>query len=71
MAKTLELNFESGLGKEVTFTVEAPREDLTAAELKTGMDSIIALGVFAVEGSPFAVAKGARIIERNIQEYEI
>ncbi|WP_088006414.1 DUF2922 domain-containing protein [Indiicoccus explosivorum] len=71
MAQTLELTFESALGKEATFTVDAPRADLTALELKTGMDSIIALGAFAVEGSLFAAAKGARIVERNVTEYEI
>lgn len=71
MAKTLELVFETATGKEVTLSVEDPREDLTTSELQTGMQTIIAQNVFEVEGSAFAVAKGARVVERNVVELTI
>lgn len=71
MAKTLELIFETAAGKAVVLAVEEPREDLTAEELGTGMQAIITQNIFEVEGSSFAVAKGARIVERNVVDYEL
>ncbi|TWT09198.1 DUF2922 domain-containing protein [Planomicrobium sp. CPCC 101079] len=71
MAKTLELIFETVAGKGVTLSVEEPREDVTASELLAGMQSIITQNIFEVEGASFALAKGARIIERNVVEYEL
>ncbi len=71
MAKTLELIFETAAGKAVTLSVEEPREDVTAPELLAGMQAIVTQNIFEVEGSPFALAIGARVIERNVVEYEI
>jgi len=71
MAKTLELIFETTAGKAVTLSVEEPREGLTAPELLAGMQSIVAQNIFEVQGASFALAKGARIIERNVVEYEL
>lgn len=71
MPKTLELIFTTIAGKDVTLSVDEPRDNVTDAELLEGMQSIIAQNVFEVEGSPLGTAKGARIIERNIVEYEV
>ncbi|MDQ0430122.1 hypothetical protein QOZ98_002958 [Planomicrobium stackebrandtii] len=71
MAKTLELIFTTTAGKDVTLTVDEPRDTVTDAELLAGMQAIIAHDVFEVEGSPFGAVKGARIVERNIVEYEV
>ncbi|MBZ5201405.1 DUF2922 domain-containing protein [Planomicrobium chinense] len=71
MAKTLELIFATAAGKEVTLSVEEPRENVTPLELQAGMQTIIAQNIFEVEGSHFATAKGARIVERNVVEYEV
>ncbi|ETP67966.1 DUF2922 domain-containing protein [Planococcus sp. N064] len=71
MAKTLELIFATTAGKEVTLSVEDPRENVTSLELQAGMQTIIAQNIFEVEGSRFAAAKGARIVERNVVDYEV
>lgn len=71
MAKTLELIFTTTAGKDVTLTVDEPRADVTDAELLAGMQVIITHNVFEVEGSPLGTVKGARIVERNIVEYEV
>ncbi|MDN7245692.1 DUF2922 domain-containing protein [Planococcus shenhongbingii] len=71
MAKTLELVFETTAGKEVTLSVEEPRENLTPLELQTGMQTIITHNIFEVEGSAFATAKAARIVERNVVDYQV
>ncbi|MGM0898030.1 MAG: DUF2922 domain-containing protein [Bacillota bacterium] len=71
MAKTLELIFETAANKAVTLTVDEPREDLTAQEITTGMQTIVDQNVFEVGGSAFALAKGARVVERTVVEYEV
>ena len=71
MAKTLELIFATTAGKEVTLSVEDPRENVTSLELQAGMQTIIAQNIFEVEGSVLALAKGARVIDRNVVEYEV
>ncbi|MTD29892.1 DUF2922 domain-containing protein [Planomicrobium sp. YIM 101495] len=71
MAKTLELIFQTSAGKDVTLTVEDPREDVTEAELAAGMAAVIAQGIFEVEGSLLATAKAARVIDRTVVDYAI
>lgn len=71
MAKTLELIFTTTAGKDATLTVDEPRADVTDAELLTGMQAIITQNIFEVEGSSFTSIKGARVVERNIVEYEV
>jgi len=71
MAKTLELIFTTTAGKDVTLTVEEPRENINDSELLAGMQAIIAQDIFEVEGSSFASVKGARVVERNIVEYAV
>lgn len=71
MAKTLELIFETAAGKEVTLSVEEPREDVTPQELNAGMQTIITQNIFEVEGSAFATAKAARLVERNVTDYQL
>lgn len=71
MAKTLELIFETAANKAVTLSVDEPRADLTAQELFTGMQAIVDQNIFEIGGSPLALAKGARVVERTIVEYEV
>ncbi|AIY05358.1 hypothetical protein Plano_1393 [Planococcus sp. PAMC 21323] len=71
MAKTLELIFTTTAGKDVTLSVDEPRADVTDAELIAGMQAIITHNVFEVEGSPLGTVKGARVVERNIVEYQV
>ena len=71
MAKSLELIFTTAAGKDVTLTVDEPRDNVTDAELLAGMQAIITQNIFEVEGSSFTTVKGARIVERNVVEYQV
>ncbi|AYC29495.1 DUF2922 domain-containing protein [Paenisporosarcina cavernae] len=68
MAQVLELQFETATGKAITFSVDEPREDVTALDVQNGMQAIIDSQVFYVEGNAISVAKSARIVERNVTE---
>ncbi|AOV08734.1 DUF2922 domain-containing protein [Sporosarcina ureilytica] len=68
MAKTLQLNFNTANGKNVTLTVDEPRADLTAPAVEAAMQAIIASGVFEVDDYPLETAKSARIVERDVTD---
>ncbi|MDS9472601.1 DUF2922 domain-containing protein [Sporosarcina pasteurii] len=68
MAKTLQLNFTTENGKNVTLTVDEPRADLTAPAVEAAMQAIIASGIFEVDDYPLEAIKSARIIERDVTE---
>jgi hypothetical protein len=71
MAKTLELEFVTELGKAARLSVENPKEPIEEAVVKQAMEEIIASGVFTSTNGNFISLKGARVIDRNVTEYEI
>lgn len=71
MAKTLELQFGTGLGKTARISLENPKEPIDEAVVKQSMAQIIASEVFTTSSGKFVAAKGARVVDRNITEYEI
>ena len=68
MAKTLQLNFTTAEGKQTSLTVDEPKAGLTPAEVEAAMQEIINSQVFEVDGSFLANVKGARIIERTVED---
>lgn len=71
MAKTLELQFVTDTGKNARLAVDNPKEPVDAVAVKQSMDQIISANVFVSDNGSLATAKGARVIERNVTEYEI
>lgn len=69
MAKTLQLNFTTATGKQTSLTVDEPKAGLTPAEVEAAMQEIINSQVFEVDGSFLATVKGARIIERTVDDF--
>lgn len=71
MAKTLELLFLTEGGKSATLSVSDPIEPVDVETVKTAMDEVIASNVFATVSGSFISARGARVVERNVNEYEV
>jgi hypothetical protein len=71
MAKTLELQFVTENGKVARLAVDNPKEPIDQSAVKQSMDQIITSGVFYTVNGNFVSAQGARIIERNVTDYEI
>jgi uncharacterized protein YggL (DUF469 family) len=68
---TLELLFLNQDGSPAKITVDLPRLDVTAEEIEQAMDEIIAANVFTSKGGNYVSKVGARIIERNVTEFEV
>lgn len=71
MAKTLELLFLTEAGKSATISISDPIEPVDVNKVKTAMDDVVASNVFTTTTGSFISAKGARIVERNVNEYEL
>ncbi|WP_066074632.1 DUF2922 domain-containing protein [Neobacillus soli] len=71
MAKTLELQFGTEFGKTARITVDNPKEPIDEEVVKLSMEQIIASGVFTTGSGKLATAKGARVIDRNVTDYEL
>lgn len=71
MAKTLELLFGTEFGKTARLAVENPKEPVDAAAVKLSMEQIVAADVFTSSSGKYVSAKGARVIDRNVTDYEI
>jgi hypothetical protein len=71
MAKTLELQFVTDLGRNTKVTVDNPKEPVDPSAVKLAMEQVIASNAFlTTAGTPVSVS-GARVVERNVTEYEI
>ena len=71
MAKTLELTFTTGNGKSTKISVESPTEPIDQTQVLDAMQSIITANIFTGNNGDFVAAKGIRVIERNVTDYEI
>lgn len=69
--KKLELKFYNTEGKTVTYSLEKPVEPVDPAEIKSAMEEIINQNAFTSSGGDIATIKGARVVERNVQEIEL
>ena len=71
MAKTLELQFATESGKSARLSLDNPKEPIDQAVVKQSMEQIIASGVFYSSNGNLSTVQGARVIERNVTDYEI
>jgi hypothetical protein len=71
MAKTLELQFVTDLGKNTKLTVDNPKEPIDPAAVKLAMAQIIASNAFLTKNGALVAVGSARVVERNVTEYEL
>ena len=71
MAKTLELQFGTELGKTASLSVDNPKEPIDEEVVKQSMAQIIASGIFTTSSGKLVSAKGARVVDRSVTDYEL
>ncbi|GAA0604729.1 DUF2922 domain-containing protein [Virgibacillus siamensis] len=69
--KKLELKFLNELGKTVTYSLDKPIEPVDPAAVKAAMDEIINQNAFSTSGGEIVSIKGARVVERNVEDIEL
>lgn len=71
MKRVLEMTFKKLDDKMAKLTIVNAREDITAAEVKNAMETILADNVFVVGGQEFGEIHGAKIIRTEEEELEL
>ncbi|UCZ52047.1 DUF2922 domain-containing protein [Bacillus shivajii] len=71
MAKRLELRFNNEAGRNVTIGLDDPIEPADSATISAVMDEIINHNVFTSSQGSLVEKRGARIVERNVEEIEL
>lgn len=71
MAKTLELLFVTEIGKTGRLSLDNPKEPINPAQVKQAMEEIISSQAFFTANGYLTSVSGARVIERNVTDYEI
>ncbi|MEK4700161.1 DUF2922 domain-containing protein [Solibacillus sp. FSL R7-0668] len=71
MTQVLQMTLTNAAGKKMIFNVANPKASLTEAEVNAAMQTIIDQGIFSYEGLLFDVKKSAKIVERNVTEFEL
>lgn len=69
--RNLELIFENMEGKAVRISLEAPVEPADPERISEVMDEIMDRNVFQSSGGDLVAKRGARIVERHVEEIEI
>lgn len=71
MSKTLQLSFTNAAGKAFSLSLDAPRTDLTGADVTAVMNMIIEKNIFATTGGDVTTKSKASIINKDVVELEL
>ena len=66
--KTLRMVFKNQSGKNVTFSLGSPRDDVTAAEIEATMNLIINRNIFTSPGGELVSKQDIRIIDSTTND---
>lgn len=66
MDKSLELIFKNKAGKNARMSMQDPKDDLTADQVQSLMDSILEKNIFETTGGDLVEAVGARLIQKEV-----
>lgn len=67
----LVMVFKNRIGKNVTLSIDDPRDDLTEEQIKAAMELIIEKNIFKKNNHTFVEAVDAQIVNSQINEYDL
>ncbi|MCL6561080.1 MAG: DUF2922 domain-containing protein [Firmicutes bacterium] len=66
--QTLRMVFKNEAGRNVTITLDNPRDNVTAAEIEAAMDLVIARNIFTSSGGDLVSKQDIRIIDSTTND---
>ncbi|WP_092923901.1 DUF2922 domain-containing protein [Romboutsia hominis] len=69
--KKLVMTFKTSNGKNISLSVDDPRENLTESEIKSAMTLVLSKGVFIVNGEELAALVDAKVVQTDTTEYDL
>ena len=71
VTKKLLMTFKTDEDKNMSISVEDPRENITESEILEAMNLIIEKDVFMPNGEALVEKVGAKVVETETQEYDL
>ena len=71
ITKRLVMTFKTNSDKNISLSVDDPREDLTEAEIKAVMDLIVSKNIFSPDGATLVEAVEAKVVVTDTTEYDL
>ncbi|OPX85521.1 MAG: hypothetical protein A4E53_03515 [Pelotomaculum sp. PtaB.Bin104] len=68
MAKVLRMSFKNEGGNTVSISLDAPRDNLTEAEVQAAMDLVISKNIFTSTGGNLVSKFDAKIIDTTVTD---
>ncbi len=68
MATKLRMSFKNALDNTSSISLDDPKADITAVEVQTVMDDIIAKNIFNTSGGDLVAVKGAEVVTTTVNE---
>ncbi|MFS0782541.1 DUF2922 domain-containing protein [Bacillus sp. 1P06AnD] len=69
--KTLEMVFLTDMNKNITISIDQPKEPIELEKIKEAMDIIISEGAMTSKTGKLASKKDVRVVERTVNEYSL
>lgn len=66
--QTLRMVFKNENGSNFTISLDNPRDNITATEIKSAMDTIIAKNVFLTPGGALVSKQDIKIVDRTTDD---
>lgn len=67
----LVLTFDTPIGRQVSLSVDNPKENVSESEIKTVMDTIVEKDIFTPYGSKLSKAIEAKVVVTDTTEYDL
>ena len=68
MATKLKMSFKNALDNTSSMSLDDPKADITATEVETIMNDIIAKNVFNTSGGDLVAIRGAEVVTTTVNE---
>ncbi|WP_343003265.1 DUF2922 domain-containing protein [Clostridium sp. 2218st1_F5_2218SCRN_220325] len=69
--KKLVMVFKNSVGKNVSISIDDPKDNITETEIKTTMELIVEKNIFKKNDYAFVEAVEAKIVTTNTTEYDL
>ena len=70
-SKRLVMVFKNEADKQVSISIDDPRDDVTEAEIKAAMDLIVEKGIFKKNSYALTAVVEAQIVNTQTNEYDL
>lgn len=67
----LVMTFKSSDDKNISISVDDPREDLSEREIKEAMDTILEKDIFSPNGGSLVSSVSAKVVQTDTTEYDL